>query len=133
MGPTASPLLRRAARPTLKIERLWALRARSVRAARQQRRYAEGLENAVERAAGSRRSLTAAVPVSREAAGDARSVLLDVAERLRQPRPVQPEGMVQVQRLLTDGAGPMYHGYPGDLRTTAMLILLALDGDVRRQ
>jgi hypothetical protein len=131
MGPTASPLPRRAARPVVKFERLWALRARRVRVARQQRRYAEGLENAVERAAGPRPVFSAAVPISRDAAGEARPVLLDLAERLRQPRPVRPEGVAQVRRLLTDGAGPMYYGHPGDLRTTAMLILLALDGDVR--
>jgi hypothetical protein len=131
MGPTTSPFPRRAARPAIKIERLWALRARRVRVARRQRRYAEGLENAVQRAAGPRSIFSAAVPVTREAAGEARPILLDLAERLRQPRPVRPEGVAQVRRLLTDGAGPMYYGHPGDLRTTAMLILLALDGDVR--
>ena len=131
MGPLASPVRHRAARPTTVVERLWALRAGPARAARQQRRYAEGLESAVERSARPRPPLTAVVPVSREAAGDARGVLLDIAERLRQPRPVRPEGLTQVRRLLTDGAGPLYYGHPGDLRGRSMLILLALDGDVR--
>jgi hypothetical protein len=101
-------------------------------ALRRRRRYAEALERAVERAAQPRRTaFTAVVPVSREAAGPARDVLLDIAERLRRPRPVSDEGVAQVRRLLTDGAGPMYYARPGDLRATAMLILLALDGDVR--
>jgi hypothetical protein len=131
MGRVASPLPQRIARPLLWAERLRALRTRPARATRLRLRYAEGLEGAVERAEGPRRTLTAAVPVSREAAGPARGALLDVAERLRQPRPVRPEGLTAVRRLLTDGAGPLYYGRPGDLRVTAMLILAALDGDVR--
>jgi hypothetical protein len=106
-------------------------RAATRREARVRRRYAESLEAAVQRAGEARRSLTAAVPVSREASRDARGPLLDVAERLRGPRPVHPEGVAQVRRLLTDGAGPLYYGYPGDLRAATLLALLALDGDVR--
>jgi hypothetical protein len=107
-------------------------RIASTRAARRRRRYADGLEAAVERAQETRRQWSAEVPVTREAAGDARGALLDVAERLRQPRPVRPEGVDEVGRLLTDGAGPLYYrGLPGDLRAAAMLALLALDGDLR--
>jgi len=56
-------------------------------------------------------------------------MLLDVAERLRQPRPVRPEGLALVRALLCDGAGPLYYGEPGDLRAAARTVLLALDSD----
>jgi hypothetical protein len=104
----------------------WAGPARS---ARRRRRYAEGLERAVERARAPWSPLSPAVPVSLEAGGDAPSVLLDLAEWLRQPRPVRSEGVERVRRLLCDGAGPLYYGAPGDLRVAAWFALAALDSD----
>jgi hypothetical protein len=99
----------------------------SARAARRRLRLAEGLERAVERAGRPRTGLTAAVPVSRDAVGEARPVLLDVAERLRQPRDVRPEGFLIVRELLCDGASPLYLGGPGELRRAANDALRALD------
>jgi hypothetical protein len=92
---------------------------------RRRRRYAEGLERAVE--CGRRPwAFSAAVPVSPEASGEARGPLLDLAERLRQPRPVAVDGLERVGRLLTDGAGPLYYGRPGELRAAARAALDAL-------
>jgi hypothetical protein len=116
--------------PALSLARLRSLRAARAGSDRARRRYADGLENAVERGRDVRTSFTAAVPVSHEASGPARDALLDVAERLRQPRPVCPEGVARVRRLLTDGGGPLYYGAPGELRAAAILALSALDGDV---
>lgn len=94
---------------------------------RLRRRYAEGLEQAVERAGRGGSPFSAAVPVSREAGGAARAALLDLAERLRQPRPVTGYGLLQVRRLLTDGAGPLYTGAPGQLQLQALAALVALE------
>jgi hypothetical protein len=137
MPPRLDPItLRQGSQPVdMAIPALWLGRLRGVRAARAgsdraRRRYAAGLEGAVERGRDVRDCFTAAVPVSREASGAARDALLDLAERLRQPRPVRPEGVARVRRLLTDGGGPLYDGSPGELRAAAMLALSALDGDL---
>jgi hypothetical protein len=71
---------------------------------------------------------SAVVPVSREAVHEARGALLDLAERLRGPRPVAPHGVRVAQQLLADGAGPLYvPADHGDLRAAALLALGALD------
>jgi hypothetical protein len=90
---------------------------------------AESLENAVARAQDRRVQFTAAVPISREAAGEARAALLDLAERLRAPRHVSPDGVQRVGSLLVDGTGPLY--WPdgrGELRAATLAALAALDG-----
>ena len=98
------------------------------------RRLAEGIEEAVARGGRRQRGLTAVVPVSSEAAHLARGALLDLAERLRAPRPVDPAGVRLVRALLVDGAGPLYVPQePGELRGAALRALAALDGrrDIR--
>jgi hypothetical protein len=71
---------------------------------------------------------TAVVPVAREATGEARAALLDLAERLRAPRPVNPEGVLMARALLLDGAGPLFApGEPGELRGAALRALWTLD------
>ena len=112
------------------------LRAR-VRAAREarmasehsRRRLAGQLENAIARAEQRYTPFSAAIPVCHEAAaGDARGVLLDLAERLRAPRPVDPDGVHLARELLVDGCGPLYApAEPGDLRAAALRALRALD------
>jgi hypothetical protein len=95
---------------------------------RTRRRLAEDLEEVVARANTPRWPLTAVVPVSPEAGRGAGNVLLDLAERLRGPRPVAPAGMRQVRHLLIDGGGPLYvTGEPGELRGAALRALWALD------
>jgi hypothetical protein len=62
------------------------------------------------------------------AAREARGALLDLAERLRGPRPVAPAGVRLAQELLVDGAGPLYVPvHRGDLRAAALEALGALD------
>ena len=112
------------------------LRAR-VRAAREarmasehsRRRLAGQLENTIARAEQRYTPFSAAIPVCHEAAaGDARAVLLDLAERLRAPRPVDPDGVRLARELLVDGCGPLYApAEPGDLRAAALRALRALD------
>jgi hypothetical protein len=133
MGQVATPLRRRVDRPLTWSARLRAFFAEPAREARARRRYAEGLERAVERVSGRSFRLTAAVPVAPEAGGDARGALLDLAERLRQPRPVRAEGLALVGRLLSDGGGPLFYGPPGALRRAAVVALQALDTDASSQ
>ena len=109
------------------------LRAR-LRAARETRmvsahgRLAGHLEDAIARADRPHSPFSATVPVSREAVREARGALLDLAERLRGPRPVAPHGVRLAQELLVDGAGPLYvPAHRGDLRAAALLALGALD------
>jgi len=105
-----------------------ARRARSVSAPRR-RRLAEDVERLVGRSTVSKGSLTAAVPIHLDASGDARCVLLDLAERLRGPRPVTAHGVALVRTLLCDGCGPLYvPSGPGELRKAAATALSALDG-----
>jgi hypothetical protein len=93
------------------------------------RRLAEGIEDAVARGGRRQRGLTAVVPVTGEAAHLARGALLDLAERLRAPRPVDPDGVRLTRALLVDGGGPLYVPQePGELRHAVLRALDALDG-----
>jgi hypothetical protein len=91
-------------------------------------RLAEHVEHAVAQADRPSAPFTAAIPVCGPAVHQARGVLLDLAERLRAPRRVDPEGVRLARRLLVDGTGPLYvPAEPGELRTAALLALGALD------
>jgi hypothetical protein len=109
--------------------RLRAVREARMVSQRARRRLAEGLERAVTRAEQRPGALTSAVPVSRQAARDARGALLDLGERLRAPRPVDADGVRLARELLLDGSGPLYvPRRPGELRAAARRALRALDG-----
>lgn len=96
---------------------------------RSRRRMAAWIDRAIERAQHPRRGFSAAVPISSEAADDARDALLALALRLREPGYVDPDGMRTVKTLLVDGAGPLYVAHwPGELRQAATRALEALDG-----
>lgn len=49
-----------------------------------------------------------AVVINRAAVRADREAVLGLAERLESAGPVTPRGMVLVQRLLTEGRGPLY-------------------------
>jgi hypothetical protein len=117
------------ARPGLR-ERLQAGRAARIAASpSRRRRLAEDVEHVVARAEHRSGRLTAEVPVSREAVRQAEPALLDLGERLRAARPVDPEGVRLVRALLVDGSGPLYLADdPADLRIAAERALAALDG-----
>jgi hypothetical protein len=111
------------------------LRAR-LRAAREVRmvsahartRLAERLEDVIARADRPYGRFSAVVPVSGAAVHQARGALLDLAERLRAPRPVDPDGVRLAHQLLVDGAGPLYvPAEPGELRAATLRALRALD------
>ena len=120
----ASRVLRLGLRARLRV-------AREARMASEhsRRRLAGQLENAIARAEQRYTPFSAAIPVCHEAAaGDARGVLLDLAERLRAPRPVDTDGVRLARELLVDGCGPLYApAEPGDLRAAALRALRALD------
>ena len=109
--------------------RLRAAREARMASEHSRRRLAGQLENAIARAERRYTPFSAAIPVCHEAAaGDARGVLLDLAERLRAPRPVDPDGVRLARELLVDGCGPLYApAEPGDLQAAALRALRALD------
>src|SRR5262245_2259504 len=114
--------------------RLRATREARMASPRARGRLAEQIERAIARATEPRSRFTAAIPVVHEAAGEARGALLDLAERLRGPRAVDPEGVRLAHELLVDGAGPLYvHGNRGELRAAALHALGALDGHGARR
>jgi hypothetical protein len=121
---TAPPPIRLGLRARLRAQR----EARMV-SPRSRRRLAEGLERSVARAGRRRPAFSAVVPVCAQAKDDAREALLDLAERLRAPRPVDADGMRLARALLVDGSGPLYvPTAPGTLRRAAVRALEALDG-----
>jgi hypothetical protein len=114
--------------------RLRATREARMASAHARERLAGQLERAIARANEPRARFTAAIPVVREAGAEARGALLDLAERLRGPRPVDPDGVRLARQLLVDGGGPLYvHGDHGELRDAALRALGALDGHGARR
>jgi hypothetical protein len=108
--------------------RLRAARDARMVSVRARARLARYVEDAITRADRPHGPFSAVVPVSPEAVHEARGALLDLAERLRGPRPVAPHGVRLAQELLADGAGPLYApARRGDLRAAALLALQALD------
>lgn len=76
------------------------------------------------------RLLPSATPLDRSAIRACRAQLLELASRLFDfDRSVAPRGMLLVDRLLTDGSGPLYgHGDPRKLRLEVAKLHAALDG-----
>jgi hypothetical protein len=127
-APTRAPETANVLRLGLRA-RLRAVREARMASPRARTRLAEHLERAIARADRPNGLLTASVPVCRQAVDQARSALLDLTERLRAPRPVDPDGVRLARRLLVDGAGPLYVPVRDtDLRAAALRALQALDG-----
>jgi hypothetical protein len=76
------------------------------------------------------RLLPAASPIARAAVRGCRPQLLAIAARLFEvSKPVPPRGVILVERLLTNGSGPLYgRGDPERLLGAAAGILAVLDG-----
>lgn len=89
-------------------DRALELRAAQLVAPRERRALAASIEHAVEEAERPSHAFTSAVPPSRAEVGRARGELLDLANELRSPRPVQAGGIALVRRLLRDGESPLY-------------------------
>jgi hypothetical protein len=114
--------------------RLRAVREARMTSPRARQRLAKGLENVVARAEQGYAPFSAAVPVPRDAAGEARGALLDLAERLRAPRRAHPDGVLLARELLLDGAGPLYAPErPGALRAGVLRVFWAVDGHGARR
>jgi hypothetical protein len=95
-----------------------AARARQLTSDRKRRSLARGMELLVEQAEEPARVvLTAAITPSRPSVREARPLLLMLAARLRAGDPVDPRAVAAVNKLLTDGAGPVYRR--GDPNTLA--------------
>jgi len=79
------------------------------------------------------RLLTSASPLARPAVRACRPQLLELASRLCDlDRPVMPRGVLLVERLLGDGAGPLYgHGDPRRLRLGTAQARAALEREGR--
>ena len=105
-------------------------RVRRGRDERRRRRYADGLERAVQAAwtPAPRGPWTSAVPVQRRAVLESRALLLELACRVREAAGVPRSALDPVRRLLTDGTGPLYSKCePGALREAVLEAMLALD------
>jgi hypothetical protein len=77
------------------------------------------------------RLLPSASPLNRGSIRELRAQLLELAARLYDlSQPVAPRGVLLVERLLYDGAGPLYSGStPNRLRAEVRQARAALDGD----
>jgi hypothetical protein len=101
--------------------------ARELIGIRMRQRLATGLDRLL-RAAGERTVLwSSGVPLNRREIADAHDELAQLAERLRDPRPVPVHAMARVAMLLSDGRSPLYarvlSGTAWDLARTARLAL----------
>jgi hypothetical protein len=76
--------------------------------ARYRRALASNLEQVVSIARGRRRARAAAPPLATRDIRASSSVLLELAQTLRENRDVYASGVALAQHLLTDGSGPLY-------------------------
>ncbi|HEY6761392.1 MAG TPA: hypothetical protein VI318_17970, partial [Baekduia sp.] len=94
---------------------------------RRRRTVAAGRVHAVRRAHRPAPSLTPEIPVARDAVLAGADRLLALAGVLRSERPVPDAGVAAARHLLTDGAGPLYLGGPGELADAITVVEVALD------
>lgn len=104
-----------------------AWRLRRLTQDRTRQRLASGLLRVIEDAEASPGGISSAIPVQRRAVPGCRGELLDLADRLRSPRPAYAQGVELVQSLLTEAASPLYQA-DGDLAAAVTTALAALDG-----
>jgi hypothetical protein len=87
------------------------LRARATKLAHSRVReaIASRLESAIAEAeSGPRHTLSAAIPVRREAVREARPLILSLAIALREPGTPSPEGVARAEMLVSDGGSSLY-------------------------
>ena len=89
-----------------------ALRARQLTDTVTRRRVARSLRGVVAKAERAPGGLGSAAPVCRSAVVAWREGLLGLADRLEQPRPVNPCGVARALVVVTDGSGPLYNPEP---------------------
>jgi hypothetical protein len=84
------------------------LRASQLTGSRYRGMLARSLIESVEAAEGERRRSMASIPLAYGEVRAARAALLELANGLRGEGRVAPAGVVLAERLVTDGAGPLY-------------------------
>ncbi len=85
-----------------------ALRARQLLSERNRRILADGFDKVLQIAEETRPGRTARPPLARREVRASRAALLTLARELRTNAHARPAGVALAQRLLTDGAGPLY-------------------------
>jgi hypothetical protein len=99
--------------------------------ARHRRALANSLEEVVRIAHADRPWRTAAPSLATRDVRASRSVLIQLAQVLRENRDVYASGVALAQRLLTDGTGPLYRcGRDDELWHSARNAIAALDGRI---
>jgi hypothetical protein len=102
------------------------LRVGQLRSAGSRLRLASALREAVEFANGHRAPLIT-TRLRRAAIHENGQLLLALAERLRDPEPLEAQGLAMTARLINDGSGPLYKTGAGrSLRASAFEALVAL-------
>jgi hypothetical protein len=98
---------------------------------RHRRALASNLEEVVSIAQGQRRVRAAAPPLATRDVRASSSVLLELAQTLRENRDVYASGVALAQHLLTDGSSPLYvYGRADELWHAARDAIAALDGRI---
>jgi hypothetical protein len=104
-----------------------ALCARQLSGRRERLACVDGIERVMREASSPSRGLTAQAPLQRDAIRVAQPFLINLLERLREVEQPGPQGVAQVQLLLTDGCGPLYSpSEPGTLASRAYRAAAAL-------
>jgi hypothetical protein len=103
------------------------LRAHRICSEASRKRLARALERLMRDARQPDRLIRRQVPVRRAAICDCAEDLDALIRRLRDGQPVDPRGIALTERLLTDGASPLYHEAAAPLCYTTRFARLALD------
>jgi len=85
-----------------------ALRGQRLTRRAYRRALADSFDEAISVAEGRELRLSAVPPLATREVRAARAALLELSRALRSQRQVAPAGVALAQRLLTDGAGPLY-------------------------
>jgi hypothetical protein len=106
-----------------------ALRARQLTGPGERRSLARTLQRTIEDARRPALGRVAVLPIRRRAVIEAEEPLRMMIERLRDPGPVNAEGMALIHRMITDGtSSPLYIATaPGALRRLTVLATAALE------
>jgi hypothetical protein len=106
-------------------------RAAQLISRRERATIARSLHRTVRDAYASRPTIGGPVLIRRGAVRHAEDVITAVISRLEGPHPVSPQGMAQIERLLTNADNsPLYNdAAPGALRRTMSAVLCALEPD----
>ena len=95
---------------------------------RRQRMVASGFQRVLDDGLRTPRGLSARVAVQREQVAAAAWDIEALVARLRDPLPVNEEGLAQARALLTDGNGPLYTwAEPGTLRRRVRVLCEAME------